>query len=283
MFSGFMTTTWEVATIVAVVAGVVGFFVVMRGSSFVAHAVPQSAFAGAAGASLIGVSVIYGLGVFALIAALGIGWLGKRGRHDVVTALAVVVMLGLGSLFLSWSTEYAPAIYSLLFGEVLGVSSNEVGLTALLGVASITAVVVLYRPLLLSSVAPDIAEARGIRTHRIEMMFLVLVALTATMSVPVVGALLMFTLMVGPPAAARALVDRPGTAIALSVTIALLTVWASIAASYRTNWPIGFFVGTISAAAYLAGRSWAWWRTRRPVDGRTTTATEGAVTAVAPG
>ncbi|MGO9028205.1 MAG: metal ABC transporter permease [Acidimicrobiales bacterium] len=263
MFSGFMINTWEVATIVALMAGVVGFFVVMRGSSFVAHAVPQSAFAGAAGASLLGVSTIFGLGLFALIAALGIGWLGKRGRHDVVTALAVVVMLGLGSLFLSWSTEYAPAIYSLLFGEVLGVSGNEVGLTALLGAVSIATVIVLYRPLLLSSVSPEIAEAGGVRTRRVEMLFLVLVALAATMSVPVVGALLMFTLMVGPPAAARSFVDRPGTAISLSVVIALLTVWASIAASYQTNWPVGFFVGTVSAGAYVAGRWWGWWRRKR--------------------
>jgi len=95
------------------------------------------------------------------------------------------------------------------------------------------------------------------------MLFLVLVALTATMSVPVVGALLMFTLMVGPPAAARSFVDRPGAAIGLSVAIALVTVWTSIAASYETNWPIGFFVGTIGAVAYVVGRSWAWWHTRR--------------------
>jgi zinc/manganese transport system permease protein len=266
MFSGFMTNTWEVATIVAVVAGVVGFFVVMRGSSFVAHAVPQSAFAGAAGASLIGVSTIAGLGVFALVAALAIGWLGRRGRHDVVTALAVVVMLGLGSLFLSWSTEYAPAIYSLLFGEVLGVSGNEVGLTLILGLVSIGAVMVLYRPLLLSSATPEVAEASGIRIQRVEMLFLVLVALTATMSVPVVGALLMFTLMVGPPATARSLVDRPGVAIALSIAIALVTVWASIAASYQTNWPVGFFVGMISATAYVSGRVWAWRRKVRTVE-----------------
>jgi zinc/manganese transport system permease protein len=260
-----MTNTWEVATIVAVVAGVVGFFVVMRGSSFVAHAVPQSAFAGAAGASLIGINTIVGMGVFALAGALTIGWLGRRGRHDVVTALAVVVMLGLGSLFLSWSTEYAPAIYSLLFGEVLGVSSNEVGLTLLLGLVSIAAVMVLYRPLLLSSATPEIAEAGGIPIQRVEMLFLILVALAATMSVPVVGALLMFTLMVGPPAAARSLVDRPSAAITLSIIIALLTVWASIAASYQTNWPIGFFVGMISAGAYASGRLWAWRREVRTI------------------
>jgi len=264
MFTGFMVATWEVATVVAVVAGVVGFFVVVRGSSFVAHAVPQSAFAGAAGASLIGVSTLLGLGVFALAAALTIGWLGRRGRHDVATALAVVMMLGLGALFLSWSTEYAPEIYGLLFGEVLGVSVNQVGVTALLGLASLAATAALYRPLLYSSVTPEIAEARGVATGRIEMLFLVLVALTATLSVPVVGALLMFTLMVGPPAAARSFVDRPGAAIGLSVGIALVTVWVAVAASYATNWPVGFFVGSLSAAGYLAGRVWAWRRGRRP-------------------
>jgi zinc/manganese transport system permease protein len=255
-----MVNTWETATVVAVVAGVVGVFVVMRGSSFVAHAVPQSAFAGAAGASLLGINVIFGLGAFALASALGIGWLGRRGRHDVATALAVVVMLGLGSLFLSWSTEYAPAIYSLLFGEVLGVSTNEVGLTALLGALSIGAIVVLYRPLLLSSLAPELGAAQGVPTRRIEMLFLVVVAMSATMAVPVVGALLMFSLTVGPPAAARCLVDRPGAAIGLSVAIALLVVWVSIAASYASNWPIGFFVGVLGAAAYLAARLLA----RRP-------------------
>jgi zinc/manganese transport system permease protein len=180
----------------------------------------------------------------------------------VVTALAVVTMLGLGSLFLSWSTEYAPEIFSLLFGEVLGVSGNQVVVTLILGMAAVAAVAVLYRPLLLSSVAPDIAEAVGVPTFRIELVFLVLVALTATMAVPVVGALLMFALTVGPAAAARSFVARPGPAIGLSVAIALVTVWASIAASYQTNWPVGFFVGTIAAAAFVLGRCWAWWHTR---------------------
>jgi zinc/manganese transport system permease protein len=279
MFSGLMANAWEVATIVAVVAGVVGFFVVMRGSSFVAHAVPNSAFAGAAGASLLGVNTIFGLGVFALASALGIGWLGKRGRHDVVTALAVVVMLGLGSLFLSWSSEYASEIYSLLFGEVLGVSPNEIGLTALLAVVAIGAVAVLYRPLILTSVAPDIAEARGVRTHRTEMLFLVIVALAATMSVPVVGALLMFSLMVGPPAAARCFSNRPVVVIPLSVGFALLTVWSAVALSYETDWPIGFFVGTLGMAAYIVGRLWAGWRRTRVARTPVRTAAVGTISA----
>lgn len=265
MFSGLMVHAWVVATLVAIVAGVVGFFVVVRGSTFVAHAVPQSGFAGAAGASLLGVDTVVGLGVFALASALTIGWLGRRGRHDVVTALAVVLMLGLGALFLGWSQEYAPELYSLLFGEVLGVSANEIVVTAVLAVLSVAAVLVLYRPLLLTSVVPEVSDAHGVPSRRVELLFLVVVAMATTTAVPVVGALLMFSLMVGPPAAARSFVGSPPRAIALSVAIALVTVWVSIAGSYLTNWPIGFFVGSIGAVAYVVGRTWTWWRSRRPV------------------
>jgi zinc/manganese transport system permease protein len=258
MFSQFMAHTWIVATIVAVVAGVIGFFVVLRGSTFAAHAVPLSAVAGSAGAGLIGIGTVYGLGVFALAGALTIGWLGQRGRHDVVTALAVTMMLGLGALFLGWSVEYAPAVYSLLFGEVLGVSGNEVGLTAGVAVVVLAAVAVLYRPLLLASLAPEVAEARGVRLARMDLVFLVVLALATTTAVPVVGALLMFSLIVGPSAAARCFTSVPGRAMAISVGVALVTVWGSIAAAYVTDWPIGFFVGTGGAAWYVAGRGWAW-------------------------
>ena len=133
MFSGFMANAWEVGTIVAIVAGVVGFFVVLRGSAFPAHAIPNGAFAGAAGANLIGINPLIGLGVFSLLAALGIGSLSRRGRADVVTALALVMMLALGAAFLSQSTEYEPQIFSLLFGEILGVSSSKILPVAVLG------------------------------------------------------------------------------------------------------------------------------------------------------
>jgi zinc/manganese transport system permease protein len=263
MFSGFMVNAWEVASIVAVVAGIVGFFVVLRGSAFVAHAVPNGSFAGAAGASLIGINTLIGLGVFSLLGALGIGLLGRRGRHDAVTALALVMMLGLGSLFVSISVEYAPQIESLLFGEVLGISSNAVAPTAALALVCVAAIAVLYRPLMLSSVLAEVGEARGVRAFTMELCFLVVVALATTMTVPVVGTLLIFSLMIGPPAAARSFVDTPLAAIGLSVAIALITVWSAIAASYTTNYPIGFYVGTISAVAYALGRGWAAWRARR--------------------
>ena len=266
MFSGFMVNAWTVASIVAVVAGVVGFFTVLRGSAFAAHAIPNGSFAGAAGASLLGVSTLLGLGVFSLAGALGIGLLGRRGRQDVATALALVMMLALGALFLSFSEEYAPSVYSLLFGEVLGISSNEVTPTAILGLLCIIAVAVLYRPLMLSSVLPEVGEARGVSRFRMEMLFLAVLALATTMTVPVVGTLLIFSLMIGAPAAARSFTDRPLLAMTLSVAVALLTVWIAIAASYITNYPVGFFVGSASAVSYTIGRLWSASRARRSAE-----------------
>jgi zinc/manganese transport system permease protein len=259
VFAPFMMNAWIVATMVAVVAGVVGFFVVMRGSAFVADAVPQGAFAGAAGASLIGVSTLVGLSVFALAGALGIGWLGRRGRHDVATALTLVLMLGLGALFLSFTTQYSSETFSLLFGEILGISSSEILPVALLGIVCIAAIAVMYRPLLLSSLSPESGEARGVRAARMELLFLVVVAIATSMTLPVVGALLIFSLMIGPPAAARSMTSSPARAMALSVVIAVALAWVSIAASYKTDWPVGFFVGVGGAFCYAAGRAWSAW------------------------
>jgi zinc/manganese transport system permease protein len=251
-----MVNAWEAGTTVAVVAGVVGFFVVLRGSAFPAHAIPNGAFAGAAGANLLGLSPLLGLGVFSALAALGIGGLGKKGRPDVATALALVLMLALGAAFLSQSTQYEPEIYSLLFGEILGVSSTELLPTLVLGIVSVAAVAVLYRRLLLTSLLPDIAASQGIDPFRVDVMFLLIVALATTMTVPVVGALLIFSLMIGPPAAARTLTNRPTAALGLSVLFSLLTMWIAIAASYQSNWPVGFYVGVVSAGWYLAARTY---------------------------
>jgi zinc/manganese transport system permease protein len=265
MFTGFMVNAWQAATIVAIVAGVVGFFVVLRGSAFAAHAIPNGAFAGAAGANLIAVNPLIGLGVFSLGAALGIGAMSRRGRPDAVTALALVMMLALGAAFLSQSTQYEPEIFSLLFGEILGVSSSQILPVALLGIVCVVAVGVLYRRLLLTSIAPDIAAARGLRPERIETAFLIIVACATTMTVPVVGALLIFTLMIGPPAAARCFTNRTERAMFASVIIALLTVWMAIACAYETNWPVGFYVSVFSATWYGIGRGYGAWNKARVI------------------
>lgn len=255
MFSGLMLNTWVAATAVAVIAGVTGFFAVLRGSAFAAHAIPNGAFAGAAGASLLGLNPFAGLAVFSVAGALGIAGLSRRARHDVATALTFVMMLGLGALFVSWSDQYAAEAYSLLFGEVFGVGADEVLPILALGATSIAAIAIMFRPLMLSSAMPEVAEARGVPARRMELAFLLVMALATSITVPVVGALLMFSLMIGPAAAARSLTARPMLAMALSVAIALVTVWVGIVISYQTNWPLGFFVGVAGAGFFLFARS----------------------------
>ena len=253
MFSSFMTNAWAVGTVVALLSGATGFFVVMRGSSFAAHAVPNGAFAGAAGATLVGVTPLVGLVTFAVVAAVGIG-ASRRHRSDVATALALVTMLAMGAAFLSLSAAYEPQVDALLFGEILGVSSSQIAPVVVIAMVCFLALALMYRPLLFNAAAPDLAAARGVNPTFLDMAFLVTLALGSALTVPVVGALLTFSLMVGPPAAARLVTRGPGTALALSMVLSVSTLWASIAASYQTNLPVGFFVGTLSAALYIVAR-----------------------------
>jgi zinc/manganese transport system permease protein len=257
MFSGFMENTWIVATIVAAVAGCTGFFVVLRGNTFAAHALPLGTFPGAAAASLLGINEFWGLIAFSGLGVAGISQLGRHQRNDVATALTLITLLGLGTLFLSLSSQYAQAVYALLFGEVLGIGNGAVLPVALIGATVIAVTCALFRPLLLTAVSADLGAARGLSSRLVDLVFLALLGLATAMALPVVGALLVFSLMVGPAAAARALTARPWPAMLLAVVIALITVWAAIAASYLTNWPVGFFVGAFAAICYALGRVWA--------------------------
>jgi zinc/manganese transport system permease protein len=257
MFSSFMINTWIVATLVAIVAGVVGFFVVMRGSAFAAHALPVGSLPGAAAATLLGINPIFGLIVFSGVGVIGISQLSRHGRSDVATALCLVTLLGLGMLFLSMTTEYSQSVYALLFGEVLGVSTGQIALVAVMSIISIGAIALMFRPLLISSLSPELAEARGVSSRRMELWFLSVLAFATSMALPVVGALLVFSLIVGPASGARALTDRPLIALYLTIGIALATVWAAISLSYVSNWPVGFFVGAGGAISYTTGHVWS--------------------------
>ncbi len=255
-----MINTWIVATIVAAVAGCVGFFVVVRGSSFAAHALPLGTFPGAALANLLGVDQLFGLVLFALLGVAGISLLGRKGRHEVATALSLVMLLGLGDLFLSMSQAYSQQVYALLFGEVLGVGRGDLLPIAALGMVAVALTMALFRPLLISSVSPALGEARGVSRRSVELAFLAILALATAMALPVVGALLVFSLMVGPASLARALTDRPLRAMALSAVVAIVVAWLAIAASFISDWPVGFFVGTLAAVCYGLGRGWTRYR-----------------------
>jgi zinc/manganese transport system permease protein len=257
MFEDFMINTWIAATLVAAVAGVVGFFVVIRGASFAAHALPLSAFPGAAAASLMGLNPLIGLLAFAALGVIVINQLARRARRDLATALSLIMSLGLGALFLSRTTQYFQVTYALLFGQILGVSDAELWPVFALSAISIALIVALYRPLLLNSISPELAETMGVSDRPLELLFLGVVALATAMAVPVVGTLLVFSLMVGPASAARALTVRPLAALLLSAALAMAMVWSAIALSFLSDWPIGFYVGLLSAAAYAAGRLWS--------------------------
>lgn len=254
MFAPWLIDSWIVATIVAVMAGMVGFFVVLRGSTFEAHTVPLGAFPGAAAATLLRVDQYLGLLMFSVGAVFGITLLGRRDDRQVATALALVVLLGLGALLLSQTREYAPAVFAMLFGTLLGVGSGDVAPVAVLGAASVAATLLLFRPLLLDTVSPVLGAARGGRPRLLQLLFLLDVALAAAAALPVVGALLVFTLMVGPASAARALTSRPPVALLLSAALAVVAVWSALALSYWSDWPVGFFVGLSGVACYAAGR-----------------------------
>lgn len=254
MFSAFMAHAWIVATLVAIVAGAVGFFVVARRAAFAAHALPLGAFPGAAAASLFGVSELLGLAVFCALGVLVIDQLQRRGRREVASALWLALALATGMLLLSLSGAYAQRIYGLLFGAVFGVGRTQVVAVAALSALALVLVLVMARPLLLDSLSGELAAAARGRARRLELAFLAIVALSTAMAVPVVGALLVFSLMVGPASAARALTDRPWRALSVSVLLAVGTVWSAIALAYLSDWPVGLFVGFSSAGCYVVGR-----------------------------
>lgn len=251
----FMRHAFEAGTVVAVVAGVIGYFIVIRRSSFAAHALSHIGFAGAAGAVLMGVNPIVGLLVFTSGGGAAIAALGRRAANrDVEIGTVLAFMLGLGVLFISLYSGYATEAYSLLFGEILGISMGDVWVTLIAGVILLAAVAVAYRPLLFTSLDEDVAEAKGVPIFAVGFIFMLLVAVAISIAVQVVGVLLIFALMVTPAAVAQRIVRRPAQGIALAVGIALAATWMGLFISFYLPYPVSFFITTITFAVYAAVR-----------------------------
>ncbi|HVC81169.1 MAG TPA: metal ABC transporter permease [Chloroflexota bacterium] len=251
----FMQNALLTGSIAAALAGVVGFFIVLRGVSFAAHALGQIGFAGAAGAVLIGVAPLWGLVVFALGGAVVLGALGVREQgRDATTALVLVAALGLGALFIALNPVYATEAFALLFGTIVGVSRDQVWQTGLLALGCVAGLAILYRPLLLASVSAETAEARGVPVRLVGTLFLVVVGIAAAATIPTVGTLLIFSLLVGPAAAASSLTGRPLAAMGLAVGLSLLATWVGLIVAYDTGWPIGFLISAAVTALYLGAR-----------------------------
>jgi zinc/manganese transport system permease protein len=251
----FMVHAFEAGTIVAIAAGAIGYFVVLRGSSFAAHALSHIGFAGAAGAVVLGLSPVVGLLAFTLGSGSVIGALGNRLRgRDVTIGIVLAWTLGLGVLFISLYTGYATEAYALLFGEILGISATDVLVTLAAGVITIAALIVVYRPLLFSSVDEELASAKGVPVTALSIAFMAILAVAVTEAVQVVGVLLIFALIVTPAAIAIRFTCHPPYAIALGIGLALLFTWSGLSVAYFSPHPVSFFITSIAFLTYLGVR-----------------------------
>ena len=251
----FMRHAFEAGTIIAIVAGVVGYFIVLRRSSFAAHALSHVGFTGAAGAVLIGLTPLFGLLAFTLGGGLLIATLGSRAaERDVQIGTVLAFMLGLGVLFISLYKGYATEAYSLLFGEILGISSSDVIVTAIAAVIILAIVAAIYRPLLFMSLDQDVAEAKGIPVYTLGIVFMLIIAVATSISVQVVGVLLIFALMVTPAAVSQRLAKRPIHGIGISILIALLATWFGLFIAFYLPYPVSFFITTMTFAVFVASR-----------------------------
>lgn len=258
MFSyAFMVNAFLASGIVAVAAGIVGYFLVLRGEVFAGHALSHVGFAGATGAVLIGLSPLAGLLGFTVIAGVVIGLLGNRlSTRDVAIGMVLALSLGLGLLFLHYYTSFATQATTLLFGNVYGVSRSMVWTLFGLAVVCLGAFAFIARPLLFASLQPEMAEARGISPRLLGVLFLAIVAIAVAESAQIVGVLLVFALMVGPAATAGQLTPRLPVAVALSAAIAVADAWAGLTLAYYTDWPTSFCITALAGLGYFAARLW---------------------------
>ncbi len=248
----FMRTAFAASGVAAVLAGTVGFFLVLRGQTFAGHALSHVGFTGATGALLFGLSPLAGLVGFTLVAGIGMGLFGEKlAERDVAIGMMLSLALGLGLLFLHFYTAAATQAAALLFGNVLGVDSSALLTLCVLAGASLLALAAIGRPLTFASIQPELAEARGVPMRFVSSAFLAIVAVAVAECAQIVGVLLVFTLMVGPAAAAMNLTRRLGPAVALSAALALAEAWGGLTLAYYTDWPTSFWITALSGVVFF--------------------------------
>lgn len=260
----FMQHAFAAGTVVAVMCGVIGVFVIARSLSFIAHSFSHIGFSGAAFAVCIGWNPLSGLLLFSTVSAMAIGGFGvKAFRRDVTISIILSFFLGLGLLFIALSTKQATAMYALLFGSVVGISMRSVWEMLLLSLFVLAAFVVLYKPLKFDSFDPVGAQAARLPVRLLSVAFLVMLAIATSEAIQIVGSLLVFTLMTAPAAAARHMTDSVFRMIIVSVVFAVIGVWGGLVLSYYTNAPVTFFIATLECAFYFLALGWHALRERR--------------------
>src|SRR5436190_13402058 len=255
----FMQNAYLAGTLVALTAGIMGYFMVLRSQSFAGHCLANVGFAGATGAVLFGIPPIVGLFLAGVLAAVGIQALneasGQSRQNDIAVGAVFIASLALGFLFIFLATaEYAANVYNVLFGNVLGISDADVSIIAWSTFVLVGAFLLIARPLFFASIDPDVAAARGVPVRALAFGYLVLLALMVAVAVQVVGVLLIFALLVTPAAIAQDVTTRPAVAAAVAVALALSFTWVGLAVGYFTPYPVGFFITTFAFGTYALVR-----------------------------
>ncbi|MDA8381232.1 MAG: metal ABC transporter permease [Actinomycetota bacterium] len=244
------------AFLVALTCGLIGPFVVTRGMAFAVHGTAELAFTGAAAGLLVGNNPVAGALVGSLVVATMIGLLGARPRErDSAIGVILGFGLGMGVLLLSYYHGFATAATNILFGNIFGVSGNQLTVLVVIGILVVAVMATWYRPLLFASVDPEVAEARGVPVRRLGLVFLVVLALTVTGAAQVVGTLLVLSLAITPAAAAQRLSASPLAVAVLSIVFAVLAADGGLVASFESsNIKASVFVTTFSFAIYVVAR-----------------------------
>jgi zinc/manganese transport system permease protein len=253
----FMRSAFLAGTAVALVAGLVGYLVVLRQLTFASDALSHLAFTGALGAVVLGVPLLAGVFGLTIVVALGMGALGQRARaRDTAVGTLLAWVLGVGVLFLSIYTAHGSAsngavAVNVLFGSIFGVRPSQAALAAAIAVGASLVLLATARPLLFATLDPEVAAARGVPVRLLGFLFLALLAAAVAEAVQVVGALLLFALLVTPAAIAERLVARPYVALFVSALLALIFTWLGLTIAFYTAYPVSFLISALAFAAYI--------------------------------
>jgi zinc/manganese transport system permease protein len=255
----FMVNALEAGTVVAIMAGVAGWFMVLRRQTFAGHTLSVMAFPGATAALLVGLPAVAGFFIFSGGAALMIGLAGSGatrapGEESAVTGAVQAFGIACGFVFLTLYQGVLAGYENLLFGSFLGITSGEVRLLAIVAALTIAFFSIVARPLLFASVDEGVARARGVPVRALSLAYLFALGLAVAAAAQITGVLLVFALLVAPAATAQLITARVGASVALSVALGLIITWVGLALAYFYNYPVGFYIPTIAFAAYVLAR-----------------------------
>jgi zinc/manganese transport system permease protein len=241
--------------VLALIGGLIAVFVVQRDMAFAVHGISELSFSGGAAGLLIGIGVVPGALLGSMVAALLIGFMGARERERN-SAIAVLMPfgLGLGILFLSLAPGRTANKFGLLTGQIVAIDDPQLGAMSAIGAVALIGILLIWRPLSFASLDPEVARARGLPMRGLSLAFMALLGLTVAVSVQIVGALLVMSVLVTPAAAAMRLSASPVVVPALSVAFALVSVVGGIMVALGSTVPISPFVTTISFLIYLGAR-----------------------------